>query len=207
MFRQRYDKYLRKEIRPPHSLHAKLDDWFDRFKCSTSSESSRPTLGRIDPPTQQSLFTVETKVAWSNCKEKAEYLQDPLPLDELYYFILPNPNSPHGLNEYLSRRGESCLEAYHLLLAHFANCGLRSSLADKLNFTGMCCYNISIRHRLGLASLSAANNSAVRRKMPAAWETVVPYFNHSELHWVNQLARKTGVQKSSICQRQSIARG
>jgi hypothetical protein len=195
MFRQRYDKYLRKEIRPPHSLRAKLDDWFDCFKCSNSSESSRPALGRIDPKTQQSLFTVETKVAWSNCKEKAEYLQDPLPLDEMYYVILPNPNSPHGLKEYLSRHGESCLEAYHLLLAHFANCGMRSSLADNLNLTGTCRYNISIRHRLRLASLSADNNSAVRRKMPAPWETVVPYFNHSELHWVNQLARKTGVQK------------
>jgi hypothetical protein len=63
VFQQRYDKYLRKEIRAPHSMKEKLDNWFDRFKCSTSSEGSRPALGRLDPVTQQSLFTMETRTA------------------------------------------------------------------------------------------------------------------------------------------------
>jgi hypothetical protein len=30
--------------------------------------------------------------------------------------------------------------------------------------------------------------------MPAAWETIVPYFNHSELAWVNEPAHKAGAQ-------------
>ena len=62
-----------------------------------------------------------TKDAIVNCKEKAQHLQDPFPLEQMYDTILPNPNSPHGLNEYLSRRGESTLESFHLMLAHFGN--------------------------------------------------------------------------------------
>jgi hypothetical protein len=194
-FRKRYDKYLRKEIRPPNSMRAKLDEWFDRFKCSTSSQA-RPARGRLDPITQQSLFTEDTKGAWTNCKEKAEFLQDPLPLEEMYATILPHPDSPHGLKEYLSRRGESCLEAFHLLLAHFANCGMRNSLADNLNLTGTCRYNLSIRHKLRLSSKSAFGiDFNTRRKMPSGWEGVVPYFNHSELNWINQLAIKAGSNK------------
>jgi hypothetical protein len=188
-FRQRYDRYLRKEIRPPHTLRAMLDDWFDRYKCSTSNEA-RPALGRLDPKTGQSLFTEDTKSAYLNCRDKAEYLQDPLPLDDMYDVILPNENSAHGLKEYLSRRGESSLEAFHLLLAHFANCGMRSSLADNLNLTGTARYNMTIRHKLRLAR--TLPQSAARRKMPGAWEDIVPYFNHSELQWINQLAVKAG---------------
>ena len=32
-----------------------------------------------------------------------------------------------------------------------------------------------------------------RNKMPSVWESVIPYFNHSELEWVNAMARKCGV--------------
>jgi hypothetical protein len=117
-FRQRYSKYLQKEIRPPHVLCQLLDDWFVRFKCS-ASDGSRDALGRLDPVSKQTLFTSETKDIVDNCKAKAMYLQDPLPLEEMYAVIMPNPNSPHGLKEYLSRRGKSNLESFHLLLSHF----------------------------------------------------------------------------------------
>jgi len=76
-FWQRYDKYLRKEIRPPHVLCSKLDAWFDRYKCS-SSANSRPTRGRKDSNTGETLFTPETKEAIKNCKEKAKHIQDAL---------------------------------------------------------------------------------------------------------------------------------
>jgi hypothetical protein len=197
MFRQRYDKYLRKVIRPPHLMQSMLDDWFDRFKCSTSSENARrPALGRLDPITQQTLFTPETRTAWTNCKEKAEYLQDPLPLDQMYVSIAPNPNSSHGLTEYLSRRGESSLESFHLLLAHFGNCGMKDSLADNLNLTGTARYNLMIRHKYRLASLKGvADGEIEQRKTPAGWESFIAYYNHAELAWVNQLATSAGASK------------
>jgi len=190
LFRQRYDKYLRKEIRSPNVMRAMLECWFNRYKCSSSDECYRPAGGTLDPRTQQPLFTPETRDAWMNCKDKAEHLQDPLPLDEMYYVIPPNPNSPHQLNEYLSRRGESSLESFHALLAHFANCGMRSSLADNLNLTGTARFNLGIRTKLRIASIPSSEQ---RSKMPSAWESVIPYFNHSELAWVNSLARECGI--------------
>ena len=41
-------------------------------------------------------------------------------------------------------------------------------------------------------SLNRGGNS--RRKIPAAWEKVLPYFNHSELQYINQLAKQLGLQ-------------
>ena len=191
LFRQRYDKHLRKVIRRANVMRAMLEGWFNRYKCSSSDPVNRPAGGRRDPNTEQTLFTEETRDAWLNCKDKAEYLQDPLPLDEMYYVIPPNPNSPHQLNEYISRRGESSLESFHGLLAHFANCGMRSSLADNLNLTGTARYNLGIRMKLRIASIASLE---VRSKMPGAWETVLPYFNHSELNWVNSLAVECGIE-------------
>jgi len=114
IFKQRYDKYLRKEIRPAHIICNMLDDWFDSFKCSTSDQEQHPARGRKDPITGETLFASETKEAVQECKKKAAYLQDPLTLDQMYDVIQPSPNSTHQLNEYLSRRGESCLESFHL---------------------------------------------------------------------------------------------
>lgn len=144
LFRQRHAKYLRKEIRQPNVMRDKLDEWFGRFKCSASEGSSMPTLGRLDPVSREPLFTPETKQAVHNCKEKCMHLQDPLPLDEMHDVILPTPGSSHGLKEYLSRRGESNLESFHLMLAHFGNTGMRESLADNLNLTGTARYNLHV---------------------------------------------------------------
>jgi hypothetical protein len=99
----------------------------------------------VDPTsiTKQTLFTPETQEAVLNCKDKAQYLQDPFPLEQMYRVIKPNPNSTHGLKEYLSKRGESNLEAFHLSLAYFGNCGMRDSLANNLNLTGTAQHNIA----------------------------------------------------------------
>jgi hypothetical protein len=189
-FRQRYGKYLRKQIRAPESMRQRLDDWFATFKCS-ASDGAREALGRRDPITNETLFTADTKDAVENCKEKVIYLQDPLPLDQMYYVIKPNPNSSHGLSEYLSRRGESNLESFHELLAHFGNNGMRDSLADNLNLTGTARHNLRIRHKLRL--LNCDNDQ--RKKIPAAWES---YFNHSELHYVNNLAKLAGINDNKF---------
>ena len=127
-------------------MREKLDIWFATYKCSTSNNTDSPfeARGRRDPVTKETLFTSNTKEAVNNCKEKAKFLQDPLPLEQMYYTIDANPNSVHGLREYLARRGESTLEAFHLSLAHFGNNGMRDSLADNLNLTGTARHNISI---------------------------------------------------------------
>ena len=192
LFRQRYAKHLRKVIRPPNIINERLENWFVRFKCSASPGAALP-LGRLDPITKEPLFTAATKDAVMNCKDKSKYLQDPLPFEDMYDEILPNPNSPHGLSEFLSRRGESNLEAFHLMLAHFANTGMRETLADNLNLAGTARYNLAIRHKLKIARLSTnTERYAARAKIPAAWETVVPFSNHTELAYINSLATEAG---------------
>jgi len=118
-------------------------------------------------------------------KETCKHLQDPLPLKDMYDEIPPNPNSSHRLTEYLSRRGESNLESFHLMLAHFGNTGMREALVDTLNLTGTMRYNLAIRHKLQISRIRD-NNLRVRK--PAAWETVVDYYNQSELVYVHSLA-------------------
>ena len=78
------------------------------------------------------------------------------------------------------------------MLAHFGNSGMRETLADNLNLTGTARYNLQIRFKLRLVR-SRNPNPYSRAKIPAAWETVVPYFNHSELSYVNDLATMAGV--------------
>jgi len=192
-FRQRCDRCLRKEIRPPHIMSHMLDDWFDRFKC-TASDNSRPAKGRCDPVTGETLFSPETKEAIRLAKVNAKCLQDPLPLDQMHFVIEPNPNSQHQLKECMSRRGESSLESFHLMLAHFGNCGMRTSLVDNLNLVGTARCNMTIRHKLRLTSLTQGS----RKKTPAAFECVVSYFNHSELEHINSIASATGTSPLNL---------
>ena len=108
----------------------------------------------------------------------------------MYFPIPPNPNSRHQLTEYLSKRGESKLESFHDRLANFANTGMRDTLADNLHLTGTARYNLSITHkRLFLTRI----NKDDRKHMPAAWEKVVPYWNHSELWHINLMATDIGI--------------
>jgi hypothetical protein len=185
-FRDRYSKYLRKQMRQPQTMIQLLDDWFCRYKVTSSDPLNKPAKGRLDPYRNIALFTPETKSAVENCKEKAIYLGDPLPLDQMYDKIKRSPNAEHNLVEYLSKRGESKLEAYHDRAAHFANTGMRSSLCDNLNLCGTARYNLAIRQKRALIS----SNDSDRRRIPAGWEKVVPFWNHSELWFVNGLASK-----------------
>jgi hypothetical protein len=192
--RNRYGKYLRKQLREPVAMVQMLDGWFCKYKVtsSTTGDPNRRACGRLDPIRQVSLFTQETKTAVLNCKEKAKYLGDPLPLEEMYDCIKPNPNSEHQLTEYLSKRGESKLEAFHDRFAHFANSGMRRSLVDNLNLCGTARrYNLTIRHK---QSFLSNTDKEERIRIPASWEKVVAYYNHSELWYVNGLAASVGVK-------------
>ena len=196
-FRVRYGKYLRKQLRPTHTMMERLDEWFCRFKVTATDPDTRPAYGRLDPIHQCTLFTPATKEAVINCKEKACFLEDPLPLNEMYDEILPGPNSKHNLIEYLSKRGESKLESFHDRFAHFANSGMRDSLADNLNLCGTARYNLSIRHKRALiatANQQVAITEEERKRIPVGWEKVVPYFNHTELSYVNDMAKQLGAR-------------
>jgi len=190
-FWQRRAECLRKEMRQPDDMCHNLDQWFTWFKC-TASEGSQPARGRVDPVTGDALFAPETKTAIANWKERSMHLQDPLPLDQMCDVTFPNPNSPHGPKECLSRRGESNLDSFHLTLVHFGNAGMRESLADSLNSTVTARRNLQIRHKLKTCRLTDENTRALT---PAGWETVPDCFNHSELDHVNKIVRSAGIKQ------------
>jgi len=79
----------------------------------------------------------------------------------------------------------------------FWNCGMRTSLANNLNLTGTARYNRAIRHKLRLRM----THENTRKKIPASWEGVVAYFNHTELDYINKLAIATGVKGALPFQR------
>lgn len=82
------------------------------------------------------------------------------------------------------------------MLAHFGNCRMRDSLADNLNLTGTARNNLTIRHKLRLTRrLSTTTTSTKRSRVPAAWELIVRFYNHSELECVNKLARQAGCKE------------
>ena len=188
VFAQRYNKYIRKRIRSAEVIKGKLDEFKVRYKV-TASDGQPAARGRLDPKSGQTLFTPETHDALVNCKEKAQFLADPKPIEEMYCELPPNRNAKHGLPEFRAYRGESKLESFHDNLAHFGNCGMRESLADALNLCGTARYNRTIRHKLALLDM----NPTERAQIPAGWESVAPFDNHLQLEFINKMARATGV--------------
>jgi len=180
----RYGKYLRKRLREPNTMIQRLDDWFCKYKVTSSDPDLRPARGRLDPYHNIPLFRKETKEAVRNCKEKATHLSDPMDIEEMYDKIPPNPNSKHQLTEYLSKRRESKLESFHDRLAHFANSGMQDSLSDNLHLAGTARFNLAIRHKRSLMTLETTQRS----ETPASWEKIVPFWNHAELGYINTLA-------------------
>ncbi|KAG7344139.1 hypothetical protein IV203_022147 [Nitzschia inconspicua] len=94
-FRQRYNQYLRKVIKPAETMRQCLDDWFCSYKV-TASEGRPDPGGRLDPKTQQPLFTAETKEAVDNCKKNAEVIGDPLPIEKMYHEV--KATQGHSIN-------------------------------------------------------------------------------------------------------------
>lgn len=187
-FRKRHGKHLRKRLREPNTMVQRLDDWFCKHKVTSSDPDARPARERLDPGRNIPLFTSDTKSAAENCKLKASHLADPMQIDHMCDKIQPNPNSKHQLIEHMSKRGESKLESFHDRLAHFANGGMRDSLSDNLHLAGTARHNLAIRHKRHLMTLEKAK----RYDIPAAWEKIVPFWNHTELVHINQMAIKVG---------------
>ena len=97
------------------------------------------------------------------------------------------------------------MEAFHDRFAHFANCGMRNTLADNLDLAGTARHNLAIRHKRSLVATKEQNpiqkqvsppaDPEMRKKIPAGWEQVVAYHNHSELWHVNRMAKAAGCEQ------------
>ena len=112
-----------------------IDDWFVQCKVIGSEFPGRCKSNWIQRHTWH-CSKRRQKTAVDECKKKAECLSAPLPMQDMFLTVPAKPNSQHQLPHHLLRRVESKLESFHNNLSHFANCGVRSSLCDKLNLCG-----------------------------------------------------------------------
>ena len=176
-WKQNYDKYLRKEIHGKSTIVSNLSEFNDYFQFVEDIDGQR-------------LYTGQTQDTILQQYEVVQYVSDPQGM--VMYHVVPAPEgSPHGLPTYVSKRLESKLEWFHMLLAHFGNGGMTNELADALTMRGTCEDNVAIRHRGQLRMLP-------NRKDAGGWPHYVKdtpiFFDHSMLAWVNGRCVELGIR-------------
>jgi hypothetical protein len=187
LFKQRYKKYLMLQFHDVAVIEHRLQLWHTKYKVE-STDPANPGQGRLDPRTDKTLFTPETRTVVREQIRHASHIVDVMPTEEMYRVIQPTGSTKHGLAEYIALRGESKLEQFHLHLANFANTGMGETLADLLLLNGTAIHNAKIRHKLSLALIEPS----ARPNIPAYFANTPSYTNHSLLSHVNDLAYAAG---------------
>jgi hypothetical protein len=159
-------------------IASRLLAWYERFKNDH------------DEMIGEDLFTSDTEGAVVEQVGNAQWVTDEISKDELYIKVAPGMRSQTKLPIYIGRRGaESKLEKGHHAIAHFANGGMRRSLADFLGMAGVAYYNRKIRYRAHVARLDPRE----RAKIPSAFHRAPQYTNHLRLSLINQLGKAAGL--------------
>jgi hypothetical protein len=159
-------------------IASRLIAWHKRFKNDHDE-----TIG-------EDLFTSDTEGAVVEQVRNAEWVTDKVSKDELYIEVAPGMRSQTKLPIYIGRRGaESKLEKGHHAIAHFANGGMRRSLADFLGMAGVAYYNRKIRYRAHVARLDPCE----RAKIPSAFHRAPQYTNHLRLSLINEAGKAAGL--------------
>ena len=109
---------------------------------------------------------------------------------ELYREIPATKNSKHGLSKWASLRAEPALEKYHEALAHFANTGTGTDLADVLNLEGTSEWNVKCRFK---AATNDKKLAGIEIEVPVHFEDQPQYWDHSMLAYLNAKAEQKGM--------------
>ena len=108
--------------------------WWNKYK------------GKVDGQTGKKLFTIDSKDAYYNAMKVVDGITDVLSRDELYTPITPSSRSKSELTSWRGARGvESKNEKNHHGWAHYANIGIRETLADGININGTAQDNVRLR--------------------------------------------------------------
>ena len=177
-WKQRYDKYLRKEFYEETDIRVQLGCWLHSWKDSCDHR------GRY-------VFTADTFPATKEQMTKIKYILDPRDIS-IYIEVKAREGSKHGLSKWLSNRPESSLEKFHESLAHFANTGSGQKLADALLYRGTAEYNLMQRHKFEKRQDNL--KGLLDNWMPKRLDLVPLFLDHSHLHLVNQMSVARGNQ-------------
>ena len=171
----RYDQYLRKVFHSETDICSYLEEWIRNWDHVEDSCGRRVFSSATIKSTREQM----RKVKYVLDSEKAT----------IYSPVAPKRDSSHNLTIWKTNRPESALEKFHEQLAHYGNGAMRKEYADALIYRGTAEYNIVCRHK-------QQNNQRLLDGVPLAtpkWQQNVPTFwDHSILHFINQLARSKG---------------
>ena len=171
-WKQRFSSFLPKTILPGHTIQINLQSWIEEFK------NKKDRVGEY-------LFSTATEKTTRDQLTKVEWVSDPA--DTPMYTEVPHgPKSTHRLSKWISLRPESSLEHFHQFLAHLANSGTNSDLADVLTLGGMCEHNNKCRWK---QMVSEQKIKGQQHFVPSHFENVPLYNDHALLGWLNEQAK------------------
>jgi hypothetical protein len=184
---------------PADKIHAKAKTYRENIRVWSFGEAE--IIGRLkewltkfqhdfDENIGELLFTDWTVKVVQEQMKNAKWATDKLSKDTLYIQLEPGSISKTRLPIFIGRRGaESKVEKGHHAIAHFANGGMRCSLADFLGMAGIALYNLKIRYRLKMRMLDPKE----RKKIPTAFHGAPHFTNHLRMSLNNTLAREAGL--------------
>ena len=149
----------------------RLSCWIQEFKDAEDASG-------------RSIFTRNTeKVALEQLK-KVQYALDPADT-MMYRKIPPGPGSTHGLPKWESVCPELSPEKAHEFIAHYANTGTSTGLADALTLGGIAAHNLKRRFHQYVANL---RNEGGDVPVPQEFINIPPFQDHLYLHWLEAQA-------------------
>ena len=179
----RHGQFIKKVPVPAALSKMRLREWWCKHKV-TATDGEPPGQGETDKG--RTLFMAGARQAVCALMENVKYL--PEIVGDCYRKIEASAKSKHGLARCVSEKGESSLEKFHHLLAHFANMGMRRTLADSLNLRGTARYNLKLWHKLFL------DKSCSQEVVPSHFQDEPCFLSHLKLKEINRRAFKHGAK-------------
>jgi hypothetical protein len=181
---QRYGDKIRKIMKGGEVVKLNLHRWWCRYKVN-ASPGEPPGEGRLH--NGLSVFMSEMKGAVENAYKTCMHIQDLLP-DIMYTAISAAPGAVHGLTTWKGNRGESSLESFHLMVAHFGNMGMRRTLADSLCLRGTARHNLKLLWKL----TALDKREGQYGRLPAHFRDTPLFYSHADLAAINKRAMYHG---------------
>jgi len=172
-FKQRYDKFLRKEFHSEENICYYLNNWIKSWEDVTDSSNRK-------------VFTWKTVDVANEQLKKVKYVLD---CEKAANYVALPSKGDHGLTEWKCLRAEPSLEKFHELLAHFTNVGLTEELANALFLRGTADYNVGARWRY---ECNAKRRGGEVLEHPKYMDDKPIFMDHSLLHHINQQSRQLG---------------
>ena len=181
----RYHCFIRKVSLPVAISRIRLQEFWDDCKV-TGSEGRLPGNGELD--NGKSVFLPDARAAVQLMKENVEHI--PVMIEDAYREIRPTGGrSKHNLVRYVAEKGESSLEQFHHLLAHFGNMGTRRTITDSLCLRGTARHNLKMWTKL-------LSEDEIDHSIPSHFSRHPCFLNHLNLAAINTRATRLGSNRN-----------